>query len=76
MNKKANDYNRKHDYNPKKHKDAKIEKIYIYEDADGKMVYEKLRFEGKHFRFRHKDKDGKYVYNLEGITPLPYLLPK
>jgi len=76
MNKKVNDYNRKHDYDPKKHKDAKIEKIYVYENADGKMVCEKERLEGKIFRFRHKDKDGKYVPNLKGITLVPYLLAK
>ena len=74
--KENNNYNRKHTYDSEKHKDAKVERTYIYEDEDGKVAYEKERLEGKIFRFKHKDKDGKYVFNLRDITPLPYLLPK
>ncbi len=71
-----NDYTRENEYDPKKHKI--VEEIYRYCDENGKLLYEKIRYKGKGFRYRRPDPDspGKFIKNLEGVTPLPYLLPK
>lgn len=44
----------------------KIEAIYDYTDEENKLLYQNLRFEGKEFRWRHFDKNGGEVWNLNG----------
>jgi hypothetical protein len=54
---------------------SRIVKVYPYEDEDGKVVFEKVRYEPKAFRLR-RQVNGKYVYNLKAVKPVPYQLPK
>lgn len=52
------------------------EAIYQYQDEVGRILYEAVRFPGKKFRQRHLDPEtGEYVYSLEGIRRVLYLLP-
>jgi RecA/RadA recombinase len=52
----------------------RIKEVYPYVNAYGEIVYEVLRFEPKDFRQRRLE-NGKHVWNLQGVTPLPYNLP-
>lgn len=52
-----------------------ISATYAYEDADGQLVYEVVRYEPKDFRQRRLV-NGAMVWNLEGATRVPYHLPK
>lgn len=49
---------------------------YAYEDEEGNLLYEVLRFEPKGFRQRRPDPErpGKYIWDIKGIEPLPYNL--
>lgn len=53
---------------------AKIEAIDDYTDESGNLLYQNLRFEGKEFRWRHFDKNGREVWNLNGVRRVPYRL--
>ena len=53
-----------------------IESTYDYRDATGKLVYQVVRFAPKDFRQRQPDGHGGWVWNLKGVTPLPYRLPE
>lgn len=53
-----------------------IAAVYEYTDADGEILYENVRYEPKDFRQRRPDGDGGYIYNLDGIDRVPYLLPE
>ncbi len=44
------------------HKSASIVATYRYQDANGADVREKLRYEPKDFRIRHRDAEGNWVY--------------
>lgn len=48
---------------------------YVYTDIDGTIVHKKIRYSDKSFTQAHLE-DGKWVYNLKGITPLLYNLPE
>lgn len=50
---------------------------YQFEDAKGLVKYEEVRFLPKDFRTRRPDPKNprKWVWNLNGVTPLPYKLP-
>lgn len=50
------------------------EAIYDYTDESGKMLYQCVRSEGKDFRWRHYDKTGKEIWNLNGVRRVPYRL--
>ena len=54
----------------------KIVAVYDYCDATGKLLYQVIRLEPKTFQQRRPDGNGKWVYNLKGITPLLYRLPE
>ena len=49
--------------------------VYPYVDGEGRLQYENVRFYPKDFRARRYDVRGKAVWNLEGVTRLPYRLP-
>ncbi len=51
---------------------------YNYNDADGKLLYQVVRFVPKDFRQRQPDPDkqGKWIWNLKGVKPVPYRLPQ
>lgn len=53
----------------------RIVAIYPYQDADGKVVYETVRYEPKHFKMRRPDGKGDYVWNLDGVKTILYHLP-
>jgi len=72
---------KKYDYDPKIHENKKFIEAYSYNDEDGTLRFEKVRYLDldtgkKFFRFRRPDPDnkGKYIYNLNGITLVPYRL--
>ncbi len=56
--------------------EAKIIATYDYTDADGKLIYQVVRFEPKEFRQRRPDGNGAWVWNLKGIKPVLYRLPE
>jgi 5S rRNA maturation endonuclease (ribonuclease M5) len=52
-----------------------IETIYRYRDAEGRVVFEVVRFKDrKDFRQRRPTGDGRYAWNLKGIEPILYRL--
>ncbi len=48
---------------------------YDYIDAQGEMIYQVQRFYPKSFRQRRPDNNGGWIYNVNGVPALPYLLP-
>jgi len=76
-----NDYNRERNYDPQKHKNVKFIESYAFNDENNVLLFEKLRFldldtKKKFFRFRRPNPDNKDepIYNLNGITAVPYRL--
>jgi hypothetical protein len=70
---------------PPKFQDREPSEIYNYEDASGALSFQVCRFEpplpgdeerGKSFRQRHLNGDGEWVWNVTGVTPVPYRLPQ
>lgn len=53
-----------------------ITAIYEYFDADGTLSYENVRYHPKGFTQRRPDGNGGYIYNLQGVTRIPYRLPE
>jgi KaiC/GvpD/RAD55 family RecA-like ATPase/5S rRNA maturation endonuclease (ribonuclease M5) len=51
-----------------------IEKVYSYQDATGKEVYQALRMKPKSFRQRHLV-GGNWVWNMDGVERVLYRLP-
>jgi len=52
---------------------------YDYTDADGRLVFQVVRFEPKDFRQRRPDKRngyGPWLWNLDGVTRTLYRLPE
>jgi len=49
--------------------------VYRYENEAGDLVFEKERYVPKAFRFRRRA-NGRVIYNLRGVEPVPYRLPK
>lgn len=47
---------------------------YDYIDARGELIYQVQRFYPKSFRQRRPDNKGGWIYNLNGVPVLPYLL--
>jgi 5S rRNA maturation endonuclease (ribonuclease M5) len=50
--------------------------IYTYHDAQGRVVFEKLRYEPKRFVQRHPISEGRYEYKLDGVEKPLYRLPE
>jgi hypothetical protein len=49
---------------------------YPYTDEEGRILYEKLRYEPKTFRLRRPDGRGGHVWGLDGVTRrVPFNLP-
>lgn len=51
------------------------ETIYDYQDEQGNTIYQVVRYEPKTFRQRQQV-NGRTVWNLQGVTLLPYKLPE
>lgn len=54
---------------------GQIAKIYDYQGISGETVFQVVRFEPKDFRQRRPGLDGEWIWNLEGVDPIPYRLP-
>jgi hypothetical protein len=48
---------------------------YDYRDADGEVVYQAVRYEPKGFSQRRPDGKGGWVWNMDGVTRVPFNLP-
>jgi 5S rRNA maturation endonuclease (ribonuclease M5) len=55
--------------------DSKAEAIYSYEDSQGKLVKQVLRYPDKRFAQRRYTPSG-WVWNTKGVKPLLYNLPR
>ena len=55
----------------------RIVDTYDYTDADGRLLYQTVRFSPKGFAQRRPDPDrpGGWLWNLDGVAPVPYRLP-
>jgi putative DNA primase/helicase len=53
----------------------RIVATYDYHDADGRLVFQVVRFEPKDFRQRRPDGNGGWVWSVKGCPVLPYRLP-
>ncbi|NLB81971.1 MAG: DUF927 domain-containing protein [Clostridiaceae bacterium] len=60
-------------YEPKAKK--KVVAEYLYKNADGETIHKKIRYSPKSFTQAHLE-NGKWIFNLKGITPLLYNLPE
>ncbi len=49
---------------------------YDYHDQEGKVLFQVVRFEPKEFRQRRPGKKDKWIWNLKGIKPVIYHLPR
>lgn len=54
----------------------KIVKTYDYTDANNKLMYQVCRLEPKTFRQRRSDGNGGFIWNMQGVTPVLYNLPR
>lgn len=55
---------------------ARIVATYPYRDERGELLYQVVRFDPKDFRCRRPDGRGGWVWNLDGVRPVPYRLPE
>lgn len=53
-----------------------IETVYEYTGTDGRVLFEVVRFQPKGFRQRRPAPDGTWVWNLKGVTPVLFRLPR
>ena len=53
-----------------------LAKQYEYVNSDGEVVFQVQRFEPKTFRQRRPDGNGGWLYNMDGVTAVPYNLDK
>lgn len=49
---------------------------YPYRDAEGHLLYQVLRYEPKGFRQRRPDGRGGWVWSMQGVERVPYMLPE
>jgi P4 family phage/plasmid primase-like protien len=54
----------------------KIVATYPYHDADGKLLFEVVRYEPKEFRQRRPDGKGGWIWNMAGIDRVLFRLPE
>jgi len=54
----------------------KIVATYDYQDEQGNLLYQVVRYYPKDFRQRRPDGHGGWIYNLKGIKTVPYRLPE
>ena len=55
---------------------GKIVAEYDYKDEKGNLLYQVVRLEPKSFLQRHRNGNGEWVWNMDGITKVPYHLPE
>ena len=49
---------------------------YDYTDAAGRLLFQVVRFKPKGFAQRRPDGKDDWIWNLKGITPVPYRMPE
>src|SRR3990167_3791982 len=49
-----------------------ITATYDYTDADGKLLYQVIRYQPKAFKQRRPDGKGGWIWDMKGITPTLY----
>lgn len=54
---------------------GQIEATYDYQDADGRILYQTVRFIPKGFSQRQPNGTGGWIWNLQGVTRVLYRLP-
>lgn len=54
----------------------RIEATYDYVDANGKYVFQALRYRPKNFKQRRMDENGKWIWNLKDVQRVIYRLPE
>ena len=72
------DLDMKNLFPPKENNNGRQQKIidkYDYLGYDGKLLYQVLRYDDKSFKQRRPGSDGEWIWNLKGVTPVPYRLP-
>ncbi len=57
-----------------KTKNPAIVATYDYNDEKGELVYQVVRYEPKSFRQRQPDDKGGWIWNMDGLTRIPYRL--
>ena len=55
---------------------SKVEKVYSYKNQFGDEVFRVVRMIPKSFRQAHKGKDGKWVWNMDGVERVLYRIPE
>jgi len=55
---------------------SKIDTVYPYNDKFGKLLYQSVRFIPKSFRQRRSDGNEGWIWNLQGLSRVPYRLPE
>jgi len=53
-----------------------IAEIYDYTDAGGGLLYQAVRYAPKGFSLRRPNGRGDFIPNMDGVTRVPYRLPK
>jgi hypothetical protein len=53
----------------------KVVATFSYQDADGRELFQVLRYEPKDFRQRHR-KGNEWVWSVKGLPVIPYKLPQ
>lgn len=61
---------------PKRDAGRRLVKTYDYTDVRGRLLFQKLRYEPKHFSQRQPDGKGGWTYNLNGAKKVLYRLPE
>lgn len=54
---------------------SEIDKVYDYQDENGNLLFQVVRYEPKDFRQRRPDGLGDWTWNLNGVRRVPYMLP-
>lgn len=56
---------------------SEVETVYVYRDAQGEPLYEKVRLPGKKFHYQRFDHSaGEWKRNLDGVDRVLYRLPE
>jgi putative DNA primase/helicase len=55
---------------------GKIVATYDYVDAESNLLFQVVRYQPKTFRQRRPDGKGGWIWNLEGVSVVPYCLPE
>jgi hypothetical protein len=64
------------DEQPTKQQPAKIVATYDYQDEKGQLLYQVVRMDPKDFRQRHRNGNGEWKWDMEGIRRVLYHLPE